>query len=437
MKAHRTAAARAGRFLVPGAGLRGYAILMAVFVFLDARVFLRTIFGGEAEFIGGLLGAVLVVLSFRRIVGAPTKARRLAMAIIVFGLLSAARLLAAGVSWTIVIQLVPAWLMAAVAAVAGPDRRFLGAVAWAFLVAMLLNLLASVAPPDFVAQSLDLQTSYGQSRYGGYGLGIARATGFLPAPGFLSLYASIGVAAALILLSRRKWQVGGLLMAVCVPCGAATGNRTFLLGLAVSILLLTLDLRSQRRAKSGAVLAFAVMLAAGAMVWQHEDYRTAILQRLDLGTLEQDAADRTYGETGTVDALVAAWESPWLGSVGVDPVSGRIGARTAAGLYVQSHSGFVEVMAMRGVIIGALFLAAYLFALRNLWRLRAEAAAGLPSWAAGSLLAALVVGVAICAVEPLAEAGPLLVLVGLGLGCGPATTAEVRNVEPSRFRRSA
>ncbi len=398
--------------LVSPAWRRTYLALLWLTNFVDPRITLRILVAGLAEPLGALIGLAFLLMTLALLRGYRGDKLPLAWASLTFGALSSVRALAGGVPLSWVVQTIPPYLAGAAAVLSARDPRFLSGIRNGFIFAMFLHACVVAFPGSAINNAIGEQTAYGlDSATVGNVEVAARATGLLNAPGFLSLYASIGLAISLD-IARFSPGAASILLLSSIVCGVATGNRSFVIVSAV-VVILAAAASAMGRGGAKRLLAIAGFTAAAAGVVYSTIYAEAMQARFDAEVIDRDSEVRLRGTSGLLDALETAAEHPIVGALAADARGRAVGVWNGRE-FINPHNNFVWVLSTRGVFAFAAYTWAIFAALHRAWRTRGRTTS-LPM-SSQTLLLALLAGLATCSVEPLGEVGPMLILMGLCLG---------------------
>jgi hypothetical protein len=385
-----------------------FAATAVLVLFADPRVLLRIAAGPQvAELVG--IAAVLTMVGVMVLRGGIFRVNGVAALLLIFGFLSLLRFTYAGLDIRVGVQMLPPFIGAAVIAAFGFRSMVIRHLFVALAVAMLLHCAAVFLRIGAIAAGLDVQTQFGATSH----LWM-RATGFTPAPGILSLLASVGVAIGLIMfLEERRW-LWGLLVVTSFACGAATLNRSFVAGFAtVAFTVPWLALRGRQR------LAFSILMPAIALLLTlvlltTTEYVASLTERFTGDDFRSSMEMRLTGEAGLLRALGAAAWNPLFGSLRYSHEYRQVLAYDGQ-QFVMVHNGIAWMLASRGVVIGGMFLIVSLAAAQQLRRVTKHAAARSDRTLAAALLAAFIAGHAVNLVESFLESFVMLMPIALGL----------------------
>jgi len=330
----------------------------------------------------------------------------------------------AGMDWRWQIASVIAFILGTVAIVKYNDRNFHISVLIALTLAMLLHAWAIFFPPAFVIHGINTETGFWVTQDDQLGIFFGRHTGFTAAPGYLSLLASVGFAMGIqLLIIEKKWP-WCLLVGASLLCGFASGNRSFLVAIIISIATTIILIGFRRNIKEIRIL-FALILAVimiSYFLWTQTIYGEYMYSRLIEDVFVEDINTRIYNsEFGNADIGYSILQAPVFGSLELIP--GTTSAAVYSGTnWFQPHNSIVWIIGSRGVVAGSLFLGLSLLALVNLYRRDIlhrrfpHRHNGLPS---SVFIVGFIAGQIVGLFDPMLETGLMLFLLGTGLGSSP------------------
>jgi hypothetical protein len=391
---------------------------MTVLLFFDSRILLRILLGeGIAEVIGFLLGAVFIIISLLIINRNWSIGSGYTLLIALFCFITIARFFVAGINWKVCTFMILPFLAAIVSVSTANNLKLYKLIINAILIVILANACVIIFPIDFITQGLEQQTDALRSAWTLTSLVGSRAIGLFSAPGFLSLYASISFGIGITLFYYKRSLMGLVLLLSGLFCGISSGNRSFILGVAVAIsCLLIISVRDKTMSFLSMLKGLFILVALfgiAFLVISKTEYLETIDLRFSQDVISRDVDTRMYGEFGMISGLNALLDEPLWGALAISP-DGRVGAFDGM-YYVQPHNAIVEVLATRGLLMGLIYILFCVNSIRGLYRFLPVCPSEAHHNIAG-LFVGLVTGLSIAMIEPLGEISLMLVLIGLGLG---------------------
>lgn len=348
------------------------ALLLSIpIIFFSPRIFFRSILLG-AGVLGDLVAVVHIVLTAALIVFIQIKNKVrwpwfswVLLALFAFSFL---RYLAAGPDLTFLLQWALPYSFVVLLSPLATSILFYRYLLYAIFVANLINFVAIFEPTGTLQFRIAQNSMFGWHRYREImGIGIIRHTGFMGAPGALSLFGTVSFFLGISRFLEEKKFRWLILAGVAFACGAATFNRTFVLGVGAGFIICCFwYLLLQRR-----VLVFSVSMVIavlGAFItWNYTIYGERMQERLSEEALA-DAVEGRFEKVSSVERVIGSIiESPFLGSayspLGVQGVIARYGNEP-----VRPHNGLFNVYATRGIIYGTGFTALVFWTVICLYR---------------------------------------------------------------------
>lgn len=383
--------------------------LAVVLLFSNPRILLRIFIpeSGIAELVGFIAFVVLLVsTALVRDVG---RMNKYGLYIAIFMILSMLRYFYAGYNPAVVIQGFPTLVGAVAITSFGFNQTFIRHLINAFTVAMILHFVSIYVPFGFIASGLDVQTLYGMSSYL-----VGRSSGFTSAPGVLSLYASVGLAIGLVMLSREKRIMWALLIIASLGCGIGTGNRSFIFGLGAIALVLPVLFVKGHRSLVASGISLGILALAFGLIFFKTTYGERIRARFVGEEIREEIKVRLTGAHGFIPGIKALTVNPFWGTVKYEHRSGRALVFNGED-FVSPSNGYVAIFATRGAIFGGVFLFWTLLACVRLWRVASNADDPMQRLWASALLAGFMVGQVICLFDALLESFVMLMPLAFGL----------------------
>lgn len=221
-----------------------------------------------------------------------------------------------------------------------------------------LQLLVYLGKDTFFAVAIDSYTVYGLS----FAMESAnRFTGLWPAPGLLALFSAVVTAygMARFRIFWNRWDL--LLMATGIFLGVASGNRSYFLSLAVTILWIMLwRPKTLNRPDGRSSIIFLIVigiLLVGFFVVGGIDVEI-IMKRFLLETLQEDIATRTDGGSGFMPSLRALLQNPVIGSSIYDHIYDDLMVIVDGQRYTTSN-GILSILVNNGIFVGLAFIYVY------------------------------------------------------------------------------
>jgi len=213
-----------------------------------------------------------------------------------------------------------------------------------FMFAIVIHA-TTLLPIPALAQSLSANTGYATGDYA-VGLITRRATGFFPAPGFLSLFATAGLCIGLALLETDRRKAGVAMIALSCLLGIASLSRSFFV---VMPLMLLIHGFRQGLASILWVCALLTLLLYMAPEIETLNRYLEILDTRMTRSIELDTSDRLSGPTGLEESLKVIEHWPLFGRPAVD--DGALQAWNGT-ILVRPHTGVITLLAYYGFILG-------------------------------------------------------------------------------------
>jgi hypothetical protein len=381
-------------------------------LFCNPRVLLRTIFPGTglAEIIGLFLVIVMFISVSLLFFLNKFRINKYGIFLLIFFGLSQVRLLLAGFSWEILVQDVPVYLMLVAITVYGFNRTFILHLMKAFTFAMVLHFISIYAGLEFIQRGIDLQTQYGISSSL-----VGRSPGFTQAPGILSLYASVGVAIGLIMFSCERRLLWILLLIASLFCGIGTLNRSFILAVAVFILVLLPIFLKLHHGIIKSVMVFGLIVVISVTILMvNSSYTERLSARFSSSKLETDIDTRLNGSSGLLPIVKAFISSPLIGPLKYNHELGKA-VVYVNGEPVSPSNGFASIFISRGFIMGGFFIFWSFLSSLWLWRLSNGVEEPYIRLLATALLAGFFIGQIVCLFDALLESSVMMLLLAFGL----------------------
>ena len=396
-----------------------YTLCFVVLFFSSARVLLRTFIpiSGLAEFIGLTLSLIFVILIWRILDIKRYHVNKYGIILLLFGVFSIARYLAAGTSFISTIPSILTWIAILGLMASKNNELFIRIILKSFTIAMCMHLFSIVVPIDFIQNGLDAQTSYGVSRYG-FNILSARNTGFNAAPGVLSFLSVQGLVIGIVMYYHEKRIIWLILLSTSLFCGILTFNRSFLILLAVIVLLLPMLLNNIRRMMLYYIIVATVITVTFLAIINYSNYSGIITKRFEADIIEKAIDTRMYGEAGIMRVFKAISNNPLIGSFVYDKYYDRhfilVGKKEG---YVLVHNGLANIFATRGVVFGLFFVFLSALAFIRLYKMtKSDKSPPTIINIYRAFYAAFIVGQIFCLSESMLEMFIILMPLGLGLG---------------------
>ena len=222
----------------------------------------------------------------------------------------------------------------------------------AFVVASVGHLV-TLFPISAIRDSISTNTAYADGDY--WMAGVARReTGFFPAPGFLALFASVGVGLGLGLRSFGASKLGSLLVVACFILGITSLARTFLFALPTILLVHAFRTRNYVGFSFVPIIVIALILALAATA-DIVTYFGWMYLRME-ALMDFSNNDRIVGESGIVDTIRCVGADPAFGTAVIH--NGGLWVSDGE-VFVRPHNGLLLIAAQYGLLCGATFI--YLF----------------------------------------------------------------------------
>lgn len=234
------------------------------------------------------------------------------------------------------------------------DRAFQHTMMTAIVIAGFVHLFTLFPDPFGLRSRLISATAYGLGA-GGLSDFRRRETGLFPAPAMLVAFSIALFVVAFFQFSsdRRKfWPV--VSMTVALALGVSTFNRSFLVGLAFALIILSWvnGIRTRLLMLYAVAAAVLYFIPLGEYFDFVGERFTALLAR------GVDGSQRWTGSNGILTGISTFLDHPLFGSP-VAPDGGTLQAITDSQEIVNPHNGLALVLATFGLIGGAPLLVLY------------------------------------------------------------------------------
>ena len=237
----------------------------------------------------------------------------------------------------------------------------------AIYIAAIGHFISLLPDPMGFRTNLIAATAYDLGE-GGLEGASRRETGLFPAPAMLVAFSLALFTAAFFGFarkSRRFWPV--LFIGIALALGLSTFNRSFFIGIAFALIVLSWS--SGVRAK---LLVFYAIGGVSLLLLPWGNYvefvGTRILALLDGGI---EASQRWTGDAGIATGFGIFLDYPLFGSP-IAPRGGTLQALGAKSQLVNPHNGWVQILAIYGIIAGAPILYLYGWAIARTMRVLAK-----------------------------------------------------------------
>ena len=237
----------------------------------------------------------------------------------------------------------------------------------AIYIAAIAHFISLLPDPMGFRINLIAATAYDLGA-GGLGGMSRRETGLFPAPAMLVAFSLVLFAAAFFGFARstrRFWPV--LFIGIALALGLSTFNRSFFIGIAFALIVLSWC--SGVRAK---LLVFYAIGAAALLLLplgEYIDFFSNRMRALLYGGIE--ASQRWTGDNGIATGFGVFLDYPLFGRP-IAPGGGTLQALGAQSQLVNPHNGWVQILAIYGIVAGAPILYLYGWAIARTMRVLAK-----------------------------------------------------------------
>jgi hypothetical protein len=322
---------------------------MGFLVFIKPRIFLRTFIpdSNMANIIGAMMMILFIYKVFKYL--SFTRLDKHLVYFVAFIAILWIRYIAAGVPISVIVQDIPTLVGLVAVIIFIKDASFIMNVFKVFSIVMVINAFAIYSPWSIITQGFDNNTGYGFSSYLEN-----RATGFTVAPGVLSFYSAVGLVFGITLFSQEKKFIWLLMIMSAFICGVASGNRTFIIGLAISIVLIPVLLETNKaRLVYGTILVTGVLFILSPMKYI-ENYRYNMIERFSENELQKAIDVRYSGSAGILPVIRSGIKNPIFGSINYDSYRQEI--YIIDGNYrATTSNGFAAMFATMGLFYVGIF----------------------------------------------------------------------------------
>jgi len=178
---------------------------------------------------------------------------------------------------------------------------------------------------------------------------LRRETGLFPAPAMLVAFSVVFFVVSFVQLTNTRRKVLSVFgMVLSVVLGLATFNRSFLVVIAVSILILIWV--TGVRAKDLLLYLFGTTLLFFFPLGDYLDFVGTRFMSLLEGGL--DETQRWTGDTGVITGINIFFQYPLFGNP-IAPDGGTLQSLGDQGQFVNPHNGYVYILAVYGLLAGA------------------------------------------------------------------------------------
>lgn len=229
----------------------------------------------------------------------------------------------------------------------------------AIYLAGFLHLITLFDDPLGFRSNLTAALSGYEYGAGGLSASARRETGLFPAPAMLVAFSIVLLDVAVFdLISNRHRLLAYFGIVTSLVLGISTFNRSFVIALLASVVLLKIFARSQKRAMFVVGLS-AIVLIVGVSGEYAEFVSNRFLVLIDDG---MDATQRWTGDNGILTGLEIFYRNPWFGNP-TTPNGGTLVALGNEQQFVNPHNGLVLILAVYGLIGGTPILSIYIVSL--------------------------------------------------------------------------
>ena len=247
------------------------------------------------------------------------------------------------------------------------DESFRGTFITAIYIAGTVHFLSLLPDPLGLRTNLIASTAYDLGA-GGLSEFLRRETGLFPAPAMLVAFAILLFVTSLLTFLSKPFSLWTVLyIGVALALGLSTFNRSFLLALAWALLVISWCYGVRNR-----LLVFYFLATISLLALPLEEYLQFVGNRLVMlfeGGLQ--STQRWTGNTGIITGLNIFAEHPYFGS----PIAingGSLQAYSSQQQVVNPHNGWVQVLAIYGLIGGAPILVFYAWSLARVLHILAS-----------------------------------------------------------------
>ena len=394
-----------------------FILLVSCLLFFNPMIALRSLFSdNEGILIGMLMSTLLSLMLVRMFLRNYNRYNYNGIMLLWFGIYSITRFILVGAEWRWQIIAFISILLGVVASYRALNKYFQETIICALMFAMIVHSIVIIFMPMTATDGIELPQIFGMDISDD--LFVQRAMGFTTAPGFLSLLSIIGLAISIqLMISGRIWP-WILLFSSSLFCGISTGNRSFLVGVVVIIIMTIILSKLTLRFVGGAIFIISIIVISMVYVFSHTIYGTYMYERFIGETFTVDFSNRIYGEMGIVNVVENIWDSPFLGSADTLPGTNTLAVFVGRDWFMP-HNSFIWIIGSRGVIAGVLFIVWNIIAVYNFWKLHQRQRRynyDFNSLPASLWLIAFIAGQAGCLADPLLETPIMMFLLGMGIG---------------------
>ncbi|GAB4457325.1 MAG: hypothetical protein Fur0028_11870 [Bacteroidales bacterium] len=339
-------------------------------VFLDARVFFRSIFYSNQ--VGDLIGAGYFLFFLFYIVYLYHKYnihfKNITLYILCIYLYSLIRYWFEGISYGVLIQwslvYIAIIILSFILNIRITAKHFINA----FLISTLLNLIAIYEPTGYIQGRVAVNTALGSSiEFSDYSYGIIRQSGFLGAPGALSASSAIGFLFSLILFLDKKKIIYLFFVFVNLINGLSTYNRSFIIAIVLGLFIVFFFLYPVRKFIFNILWISPFILIFYFSLSTYTEYIDKVSTRFSSETLERDIDTRTKELSGIDLAIRAVENNPVFGSASKSKIGDSL-VIDADGIEMLPHNGLYQIFASRGIPFGLFFLFLIIFSYTRLYK---------------------------------------------------------------------
>ena len=244
----------------------------------------------------------------------------------------------------------------------------------------------------------------------------SRAVGVYNSPGFLATYSALALGVFVTNTMRTPRPLHVVLATTAVIGGVLSGNRSFLVVLAVAALYIGYRALRETRFVAAAAGGMILIISLAFGLLRTEMINESVVLRLTPDALLEDAETRVSGGAGILPAVRILLRNGLIGAWNRDELADGSEAVQDEFETVRPHMSLIQIFASRGFIFGAVFVWLLLRGIlgfqRGLNQLveNSQEKNDLRALRNGIFLAFIV-----CLSEPLLEFGPVLGVLAVGL----------------------
>ena len=392
-------------------------VLLVLFVFADARVFLSTFIRSDT-LVKQAYGLLWLLLCGIALLAVNRRNSRMGSIIIIHSIGSLLIYLVFGMPFSNLVQMATSYVVCVAIAGTLKSEKDILTIMKLFGVATLINLYAVYDPTNILTSQIALYSQQGSSHYydeiGLYNA--VRGAGFLVAPAGLTLLGGMALAIGLVMVSYEYKPLWLWLAFSGFACGITAGNRSFIIMLAVLILVFPIILGVRRKQVLIWLASMTIICVGVFMLSSKTTYVERMLYRFSENNMQEAVNSRIYGEASSIIILKnMSFRMLAIGDTHFSALTSSMVVK-AGQFMIRPHNGIMKILGTRGIVFLVIYCYILLSSARYLWRKSSGFKNGQIDYLYRALFAALVMGGVISLFESHLESSLMLLIIGVATG---------------------